>query len=61
MQTVWTVINLPAEALPNDPLGRQPGEMLWGDDGYARDLTAHGALHRISTGAVQGPVALTEP
>jgi predicted phage terminase large subunit-like protein len=25
----WEVINLPAIALPNDPLGRQPGEALW--------------------------------
>ncbi|SFQ00499.1 hypothetical protein [Sphingomonas rubra] len=27
---VWEVVNLPAEAyLPDDPLGREPGEMLW--------------------------------
>lgn len=25
----WTVIDLPALALDNDPLGRQPGEALW--------------------------------
>lgn len=25
----WTVIDLPALALENDPLGRQPGEALW--------------------------------
>lgn len=25
----WRVITLPAEALENDPLGRQPGEALW--------------------------------
>jgi predicted phage terminase large subunit-like protein len=39
----WEVISLPAEARENDPLGRQPGEMLWADDdvyGYAR-LLAH--------------------
>ena len=43
----WTVINLPAEALPNDALGRQPGEMLWGDDGYgyARDLKKAKLVH----------------
>lgn len=33
------VISLPAEAQPNDPLGRSPGEMLWDDGyGYARFL-----------------------
>lgn len=43
----WTVINLPAEALPNDALGRQPGDMLWGDDGYgyARDLKKAKLVH----------------
>ena len=30
----WAVMNLPAEAEDGDPLGREPGEMLWGDDGY---------------------------
>jgi predicted phage terminase large subunit-like protein len=25
----YRVLSLPAESLPNDPLGRQPGEMLW--------------------------------
>jgi predicted phage terminase large subunit-like protein len=30
----WRVVSLPAEAEANDPLGRAPGEMLWGDDGY---------------------------
>lgn len=36
----WTVLSLPAEAEVDDPLGRAPGEMLWGDDeyGYAADL-----------------------
>ena len=35
----WEV-SLPAEAEPNDPLGREVGEMLWGDDdyGYANSL-----------------------
>jgi predicted phage terminase large subunit-like protein len=30
----WRVVSLPAEAEEDDPLGRKPGEMLWGDDGY---------------------------
>jgi hypothetical protein len=36
----WEVVSLPAEAEPNDPLGREVGEMLWGDDdyGYANSL-----------------------
>ena len=29
---LWRVVNLPATALENDPLGRQPGELLWQDD-----------------------------
>ncbi|WP_156964064.1 hypothetical protein [Muricoccus aerilatus] len=37
----WRVVSLPAEAEEGDPLGRAPGEMLWGDDhyGYAASLT----------------------
>lgn len=27
----WTVINLPMHAVVNDPLGREPGEVLWPD------------------------------
>ena len=36
----WRVVSLPAEAEADDPLGRTPGEMLWGDDayGYAASL-----------------------
>lgn len=36
----WEVIKLPAMALKDDPLGRAPGEFLWGDDNYnyANDL-----------------------
>jgi predicted phage terminase large subunit-like protein len=36
----WRVVSLPAEAEEDDPLGRKPGEMLWGDDryGYAASL-----------------------
>jgi len=37
----WKVITLPAQAeSPDDPLGRNPGDWLWGDDayGYAADM-----------------------
>ena len=36
----WEVVVSPAEGEPNDPLGREVGEMLWGDDdyGYANSL-----------------------
>lgn len=36
----WEVIELPAEAVENDPLGRKPGEWLWadGDYGYGDQL-----------------------
>jgi hypothetical protein len=27
----WRVIELPMEALPNDPLGRKPGKRLWAE------------------------------
>lgn len=30
----WHVIELPAEAVENDPLGREPGEFLWADGEY---------------------------
>jgi predicted phage terminase large subunit-like protein len=30
----WEVISLPAIAEDNDPLGRKPGDPLWGDDDY---------------------------
>jgi len=33
----WEVISIPAEAEAFDPLGRMPGEMLWGDDDYGYD------------------------
>ena len=36
----WKVVCLPAEAEPDDPLGREVGEFLWadGDYGYAEQL-----------------------
>jgi predicted phage terminase large subunit-like protein len=36
----WRVLSLPAQAVDDDPLGRVPGEFLWGDDdyGYGADL-----------------------
>jgi len=35
----WEVVSLPAEAEPNDPLGRRPGEWLWDDSyGYGKFL-----------------------
>ena len=36
----WHTIELAAEAQPNDPLGRKPGEWLWTDDdyGYGKQL-----------------------
>lgn len=36
----WHTIELAAEALPNDPLGRKAGEMLWtdGEYGYGKQL-----------------------
>lgn len=37
----WHVISLPAEAEPNDPLGRKVGEWLWSDGtyGYGEQLS----------------------
>jgi hypothetical protein len=37
---LWRVLNIPAMAESDDPLGRKPGEFLWADDdyGYAADL-----------------------
>ena len=37
----WRVVSLPALAVEGDPLGRAPGEALWGDDSYG-----YGALLR---------------
>jgi predicted phage terminase large subunit-like protein len=30
----WTVVNIPAQAEANDPIGRAVGEFLWEDDSY---------------------------
>ena len=38
----WRVINLPALAMENDPLGRAPGEPLWDDDDYGYGATLTG-------------------
>lgn len=34
----WTVVNIPALALPNDPLGRKEGEALWPERFSAAEL-----------------------
>jgi len=46
----WDVLRLPAQAEENDPLGRQPGEFLWGDDtyNYAADLKAAKAESEVN-------------
>lgn len=37
---LWRVVDIPAYARENDPIGRAPGEPLWADDdyGYAEEL-----------------------
>lgn len=40
----WEVINLPALAVENDPLGRAPGEALWPERYSEKDLLALKAL-----------------
>lgn len=46
----WRVLSLPAVALENDPLGREPGELLWSDTpGYPYA----GELARVRTDAEQ--------
>lgn len=35
----WRVVNIPALAEADDPLGREPGEPLWNDDGYGYGAT----------------------
>jgi predicted phage terminase large subunit-like protein len=57
----WRVINLPATAVENDPLGREPGEMLWGDDayGYGAELATRKLEHE-KAGAMRDWNALYE-
>ncbi|MBR0648730.1 phage terminase large subunit [Roseomonas terrae] len=45
----WRVVSLPAEAEVDDPLGRAPGEMLWGDDGYGYAASLHRVKAEAST------------
>jgi len=48
----WRVLRIPAVAdAPDDPLGRKPGEYLWGDDayGYAADLAGKRATAEART------------
>jgi len=50
----WRVLRIPAVAdAPDDPLGRKPGEYLWGDDsyGYAADLAQKRAKAEARTWA----------
>lgn len=46
METGWSILKLPALAVPPDPLGRSPGEALWPDwedtDALLRKKTAMG-------------------
>jgi predicted phage terminase large subunit-like protein len=49
----WRAIELPMEALPDDPLGRQPGEQLWPEwfvpsmiEGAKRDTRSWNALYQ---------------
>lgn len=36
----WRIVSIPAEAVEGDPLGRAPGEMLWGDQKAKYDYAA---------------------
>jgi hypothetical protein len=48
----WEILSLPAEAEPNDPLGREVGEFLWDDSyGYANWLRAQKATQLPSNWA----------
>lgn len=57
----WRVISLPATAVKNDPLGRDPGEMLWSDDeyGYGAEIAAVKAEYERS-GAMRDWFSLYE-
>lgn len=51
----WRIIELPATAKDNDPLGRQPGEMLWCDDsyGYGAELKQRKLDHEAAGAMVE--------
>ena len=60
----WEVLSLPAFAVENDQLGREPGEPLWSDDGYGfgaelagikRDLETAGQTREWSALYQQNP------
>lgn len=57
----WRVISLPATAVEGDPLGREPGEMLWSDDayGYGAEIAAVKAEYEQS-GAMRDWYSLYE-
>jgi predicted phage terminase large subunit-like protein len=57
----WRVIELPMEALPDDPLGRQPGERLWPEwfteeqvETAKRDVRAWNALYQQRPASEEG-------
>lgn len=57
----WRVIELPMEALPNDPLGRRPGERLWPEwfteeqvEQAKRDVRAWNALYQQRPASEEG-------
>ena len=58
----WRVVSLPATAIENDPIGRQPGELLWEGDPdwpYAAELRQQKANYE-ATGAMRDWNALFE-
>jgi predicted phage terminase large subunit-like protein len=57
----WRVIELPMEALPNDPLGRKPGERLWPEwfteeqvETAKKDVRAYNALYQQRPATEEG-------
>lgn len=63
----WRVVSIPAQAVANDPLGREPGEWLWSDDEYGygdllrltkADFERAGAMRDWSALYQQTPTAL---
>jgi predicted phage terminase large subunit-like protein len=58
---MWRVIELPMEALPDDPLGRKPGERLWPEwftaemvETAKKDVRAWNALYQQRPACEQG-------